>query len=1082
MNTPTEWKAEPVATSPASSSVPAFQKLEDGYKNALRVVDDVVLKNYITELSHMDVVPLSPELIQSNIRDNVRLFKITEMVYEKNELATYKFASVFNALAITDSTIFIILDSDGVKTDFYMGVRSQDETRTISSLKNTLENAMKGQFPGIKTFDDYTVEDVEKFVSHIPSSSISAVTCVANNRAHENATNQNFVQGLEKLVLSMQGEKYTGIIIANCTSQSQLHQIRKGYETIYSQLSPFASSQINYSSNRAFTYSKADTSGSSHADTTTQQQSETTGKSVGESHSTQHGVSRENFSSKAVKGLAAAASLLGAAFAPATGGLSFAAGGVISGGLGLLGSAITSNVSDSTSNGTLTSDSYSTTTGSSTGAADTTSYSHSETQGNSNGTSEGMTLSLHDKSVEDTLERINKQLKRIDEFESLGMYECAAYFLSDNQYAAEIAASTYKALMRGENSGLEIAAINSWGDSQAEMTHAVGRYVKNFMHPVFQYKGLPENIEVTPCALVSGNELAVHMGLPRHSVCGLPVIEHADFGKEVVSYDDDESRQSGIRLGNVYNMGSTGSSKVYLNTNSLAMHTFVTGSTGSGKSNTIYEMIRQLDTLGINYLIVEPAKGEYKDVFGGADDVHVYSTNPRKSELLRINPFAFPVNEISVQEHLDRLVEIFNVCWPMYAAMPAILKDACERAYVAAGWDIAASINWKQENKFPCFADVLEQVQKVLEESAYSADNKSDYTGALVTRIRSLTTGIYGQVFTNDNDAALFGEKLFDEKVIVDLSRVGSTETKALIMGLLVMQMQEYRMSSSVAANSKLQHVTVLEEAHNLLKRTSTEQSAESSNLAGKSVEMLSNAIAEMRTYGEGFIIADQAPGLLDMSAIRNTNTKIIMRLPDEEDRKLVGKSAGLNDDQVVELSKLPTGVAAVYQNNWIEPVLCKIQRFDSAQPLKYTPEPQTRLTEVLSKYFTAVSRQERPDNLSGEEIDSIRRWSRTVSSKETTIGLVELGLRGILDRKNAGILCYNLLDGSTLCELIVRTGKERLSDVIPTYLAEKFGFGNVLANTLSGLILETAANEFPEKRLQIEQKVEFLGLGGKAH
>ena len=51
------------------------------------------------------------------------------------------------------------------------------------------------------------------------------------------------------------------------------------------------------------------------------------------------------------------------------------------------------------------------------------------------------------------------------------------------------------------------------------------------------------------------------------------------------------------------------------------------------------------------------------------------------NELLRINPFSFP-KEIHIYEHLDRLVEIFNVCWPMYAAMPAILKDAIERAYV----------------------------------------------------------------------------------------------------------------------------------------------------------------------------------------------------------------------------------------------------------------------------------------------------------------------------------------------------------------------------------------------------------------
>ena len=169
---------------------------------------------------------------------------------------------------------------------------------------------------------------------------------------------------------------------------------------------------------------------------------------------------------------------------------------------------------------------------------------------------------------------------------------------------------------------------------------------------------------------------------------------------------------------------------------------------------------------------------------------------------------------------------------------------------------------------------------------------------------------------------------LFDQNVIVDLSRVGSTETKALIMGILVLKLQEYRMEN-VSQNSKLKHVTVLEEAHNLLKRTSTDQVTEGANLLGKSVEMIANSIAEMRTYGEGFIIADQAPGLLDMSVIRNTNTKIILRLPDFSDRDLVGKAAGLNDDQIVELTKLEKGVAAIYQSDWMEPILCKVDKYN---------------------------------------------------------------------------------------------------------------------------------------------------------
>jgi len=103
---------------------------------------------------------------------------------------------------------------------------------------------------------------------------------------------------------------------------------------------------------------------------------------------------------------------------------------------------------------------------------------------------------------------------------------------------------------------------------------------------------------------------------------------------------------------------------------------------------------------------------------------------------------------------------------------------------------------------------------------------------------------------------------------------------------------------------------------------------------------MISNAIAEMRTYGEGFIIADQAPGLLDMAAIRNTSTKIILRLPDESDRKLVGKSANLDEAQIKELSKLPCGVAAIYQNEWIQPILCKIDKYtdDTTEYIYHRP------------------------------------------------------------------------------------------------------------------------------------------------
>jgi hypothetical protein len=163
------------------------------------------------------------------------------------------------------------------------------------------------------------------------------------------------------------------------------------------------------------------------------------------------------------------------------------------------------------------------------------------------------------------------------------------------------------------------------------------------------------------------------------------------------------------------------------------------------------------------------------------------------------------------------------------------------------------------------------------------------------------------------------------------------------------MKLQEYRMSESKGSNSKLKHITVLEEAHNLMRRTSSEQSSEGANLQGKAVEMIANAIAEMRTYGEGFIIADQAPGLLDQSVIRNTNTKMILRLPDWEDRELVGKSANLKEEQIEELARLRTGCAAIYQNEWQEAVLCQFELFDKdlVKPFDYEVDTASDANEI---------------------------------------------------------------------------------------------------------------------------------------
>lgn len=986
-----------------SLSVPVQAQLQAGFSSAFQLVDDVVLKNYITRLPSFEVRPLDENAIKNNI-SRIRLFRITEMVYAKDESATYKFASVFNAVAATQSAIFTIIDSNGKTTDFYLGIRSLTDENSTQTSYTTLKNAMQGQFPGTK-IENLKNAKIKELLNSIDSKSLSAVSCVANNKNKDFIGNDEYLQGLEKLALAMQGSRYTAIIIANSTSQEQLNLVRQGYETIYTQLSPYANSVVSYGTNTAQTKTDTETNGEqkNHSEgiTKTHTENKNTTKNTDKVKS----VSQQTPGSKIGSTIGVSLSVAGAVVGSIIPGAGTVAGGAIGSAVGgLIGAAVSTatnkTLSTTTGGG---SESYGTADAEGTNETYSTGTSHSlaTSLGLTTGETQSIQLTIQNKPLQNMLDRINKQLERLSEFESVGMWECAAYFMSADSSVSEVAAATYKALMSGENSGLEVSAINTWNkpqESKKESTsdnEMIAKYVTNFIHPVFEYKINGYDIPIMPTNLVSGNELAIHMGLPRNSVCGFPVIEHADFGKEVVKYDGSQEEDS-IRLGSIFNMGRTiDGSKVSLGIESLASHTFVVGATGSGKSNTIYKLIDELTSTrrdDMNFMIIEPAKGEYKRVFGHRRNVTVLGTNPAYSELLKINPFIFPKG-IHVLEHIDRLIEIFNVCWPMYAAMPAVLKEAVLAAYESCGWDMVSSTNMISDNFYPSFQDLLENLVTVINESSYSDEVKSNYKGSLLTRVKSLTNGLNGMIFSSEE---VDNHILFDTNVVVDLSRVGSQETKALLMGILVMRLSEHRMTQATGSNQKLHHITVLEEAHNILKSNTSKSTEDGGDISGKSVEMISNAIAEMRTYGEGFIIADQSPNAVDISAIRNTNTKIIMRLPEESDRRLAGKSAALKDNQLDEIARLPKGVAVVYQNDWVEPILCRVDKFSGEEKeyIKDTTAKQEMQEKTAKRIIINLiikNRLDTPDKICPEDIEkAIKQCKCSVRTKAVLYALVD--------------------------------------------------------------------------------------------
>lgn len=943
-------------------------------------------------------------LIKTNLEINLEdvgftLRKISRIVFDKNEDNLDKLTTIFSTINSLNSDIFYILNNKNSNLDFYIGVAKNEDVETSDE---TLKQVFNSNFNGCEISETLyrDSDDIVNIQNILSGNRNVTMTTAIPSFKNVDEKKDNFIQGIEKFLLAMQDKDYTAILLAK--NISSMIEIREdGYEELYTNLFPMSNKDVSFGINQS------NSEGTSLSNTLNESITKT--KSTTKSKS----VNTPSYLQKM--------QMLGIPF---------------SGVMSVLVEKITNMKLDFDTEGTdkeglktkeeikrdrnkknflsiNETESYTNSEGDTKGFSTSNSINTNYTTGNSLQT----TIKYENKFIKNKIDAIDMQLKRIKQSQNYGMYDFAAYFIANDISVSNTAANIYNSLIRGDESYLGSSYIISF---DPENSKTVCKYLANFKHPKFKI----DEEDITVSSMINSKELAIAMNLPKKSLHGIVVKNSVEFGREIIKKYNHESS---VKVGNIYHLGKTTNHSVNLSINDFAMHTLVTGATGSGKSTTTYKLIDELRNKKIKFLVIEPTKGEYKHIFGNENNVFVYGTNNNYTPLLKINPFSFP-SEIHILEHIDRLVEIFNACWPMYAAMPAVLKDSILNAYENCGWNLQDSTC--ENNIFPTFKSVLESLEDIINRSLYSDNTKSDYKGALSTRIESLTKGLVGKIF---DECELVDEELFDENVIVDISRVGSSETKSLIMGILLLKLNQYRIAKG-KMNDDLKHVTVLEEAHHLLPRTSKEVSSESGNIKGKAVEMLSNAIAEMRTYGEGFIIVDQSPNMLDISAIRNTNTKIIMRLSELDDRKDIGKSATLSDEQIDEIPKLDRGVAVIYQNGWEESILSKIQisnieieRKNKRYIYNYQKcnfdkkEILTNIIKIIALNGTKILKEERECILKEFSFDrsNYDLWAGNNLFKKDILKYF-INLNNIDTTKKANFL-NNLLDGETLIKKISR-------------------------------------------------------------
>lgn len=827
--------------------------------------------------------------------------------------------SVFHAIGSISDACFLLIHGEPKAVEFYLGLRSG--TSAPMALE-ALSTSLKGNFPGTQFAPQDTALS-EKLLSALfsPDSAnaqaVASVSRVPSLRKNQASPDGNItVQGLEHFIDAMRGHTYTALILAEPITVQNTVLRRNALEQISSALSVME--KINYQ------YSDSMTLSEQHS--VNQSLSESISNSVSNgynmSHTANSGVNKGSSSSTNTHFFG-------------------------------LGYGFGSQQGSFTSQGTQLGTSQQWQQG--TGIA--VQHGTANTSGVSLGMSESWTMSYSNKAISNLLQLIDLQLERIRSCETYGCWDSCAFFLAPHAEIARVAAGNYHALVCGDNSGRDNAGVHVWTPLDkdcAEDRKTILASLRSMKMPQFL---LDRKFPFTIGTMVSSEELPLMMNFPRTSVSGVPVIQMAAFGREVKQISGNPP-QVAMKVGDVFHMGQIEmNASVHLSVDDLPAHLLCCGMPGVGKSTTLSMFLDKLcRNLNTNFLLVEPVKGEYKYLLGNLPGLQVFTTDPLCCRMLKINPFEFPEG-IHVLSHIDRLIEVFSVCWPLYAAQPALLRECIEEAYLQTGWDLSNSVYVNPGSvKYPTFSLLLEIIPQIIEHSRFVGESKGTYEGALLTRVGMLTHGVYGQVF--NGSACVADKELFDGKVVVDLSTVGSKETLALLMGILIIRMREYRSVTGKADNRPLHHLLVLEEAHNILQRGSSQNSEGGENVSGKAVEMLAQCISEMRSYGQGVIIADQSPSLLDPSCLRNTATKIIMRLPEAEDQQAVADSMSLREDQTRELAHLPRQVAVIYQGGWIEPVLTRISdtKIVPAQQVDQARYAQIRqLRSILTKAILAM-------------------------------------------------------------------------------------------------------------------------------
>lgn len=425
-------------------------------------------------------------------------------------------------------------------------------------------------------------------------------------------------------------------------------------------------------------------------------------------------------------------------------------------------------------------------------------------------------------------------------------------------------------------------------------------------------------------------ELGLATSLPRRDVPGLR------FVKTAVRFANNPAVIKGekIVLGNIVDTGVIQSNTYDIDVNSLVRHALVAGSTGSGKSTTCKRILSEVIRQNIPVMVIEPAKDDYVR-WAIEQNKHlpknkqfkiympgVETFNGVKIEPLQLNPFepaSVPNVKVDLLRHCENFSMLLNACLPSEEVVPILMEEVVDetiRDFAERNDRDYDDVTVEPLKSYPTVDMMLDKARVIMRKKSYANMNKDNLTEVLVTRFKYLRRGMRGKILNVSKSTDY--NKLFSGNVIINISRLAGSKDKSLVMSLIMQALYEYRASRYAyddryrgeAQKNKLMHLTLVEEAHNVLLKPDPHTTSGSPQKAA--ADLFDTMLSEVREYGEGLVVVDQVPTRLIEGATKNTNYKIVHRLTAPDDQEVMASCMAFRDDQKYIIPALEKGNAII--------------------------------------------------------------------------------------------------------------------------------------------------------------------------